>query len=45
MVKAGQTITVCSGEVYAWGAAGEKLVATMTATMMTLRGRPDVQPG
>jgi len=45
VMKAGKTITVCNGEVYAVGAAGEKLVATMTATMMTLRGRPDVPPG
>jgi uncharacterized protein (TIGR00369 family) len=45
VVKAGQTITVCNGEAYALGAGGEKLVATMTATMITLRSRPDVPPG
>lgn len=45
VVKAGRTLSVCSGEVYARGEAGEKLVATMLATIMTVRGRPDVTPG
>lgn len=45
VVKAGQTITVCNGEVYAIGVDNDKLVATMTATMMTVRARPGVTPG
>lgn len=45
VVKAGRTITVCNGEVQALDASGEKLVATMSATMMTLLGRPGVPPG
>ncbi len=40
VLKAGRTITVCTGEVVAIDAAGaEKLVATMTATMMVVQGR------
>jgi uncharacterized protein (TIGR00369 family) len=39
VVKAGRTITVCEGEVVAREGDGEKLVATMTATMMTVRDR------
>ncbi|HBW34484.1 PaaI family thioesterase [Desulfosporosinus sp. BICA1-9] len=42
VVKPGRTITVCSGEVFALGSEEPKLVATMTATMMTLQGRPGV---
>jgi len=45
VVKAGKTITVCSGEVYALGAADPRLVATMTATIMTLKGRRGVSEG
>lgn len=45
VVKAGKTISVCHGEVVAVGEQGEKLVATMSATMMTLIGRPGVTPG
>lgn len=45
VVKAGQTITVCSGEVYALGGSGEKLVATMSATMMALQSRPGLPEG
>ncbi len=32
--KAGRTITVCEGDVFAISEAGEKLVATMLATLM-----------
>lgn len=42
VVKPGKTITVCSGEVFALGEEEPKLIATMTATMMTLQGRPGV---
>lgn len=45
VVKAGRTITVCNGEVQALDASGEKLVATMSATVMTLLGRSGVPPG
>lgn len=38
VLKAGRTITVCEGRAYADGT----LVATMTATMMTVRDRPEV---
>jgi uncharacterized protein (TIGR00369 family) len=40
VLKAGRTITVCSGEVVALRGGAERLVATMTATMMTVRERP-----
>ncbi len=34
VTKAGRTLTVCGGEVFAVTASNEKLVATMLATMM-----------
>jgi uncharacterized protein (TIGR00369 family) len=45
VVKTGQTLSVCTGEAYAVDARGEKLIATMTATMITARGRGDVPGG
>ena len=43
VVKPGRTITVCAGEVFAEDESGqEKLVATMTATAMTIHNRPGV---
>jgi len=33
VVRAGQTITVCSGDMVAYGEPGERLVATMLATV------------
>jgi uncharacterized protein (TIGR00369 family) len=39
VVRAGRTVTVCRGEAVAHGADGETLVAIMTATIMTVRGR------
>ncbi len=45
VVKPGRTITVCSGEVISLSLEETKLVATMTATMMTLQGRPGVTEG
>jgi uncharacterized protein (TIGR00369 family) len=39
VVKPGRTIVVCSADVYALRDGGEKLVATMTGTMMTVKGR------
>ncbi len=42
VIKAGRTLTVCSGDVFALRAGQEKLVATMVATMMTVRDRPEL---
>ncbi len=39
VLKPGRTITVVNGEVVALEGGAERLVATMTATMMTLRER------
>ena len=36
VIRAGRTITVCRADVHALRDAAEKLVATMTATMMTV---------
>ena len=36
VVKPGRTLTVCSGEVRACDTNGEKLIATMQATMMAV---------
>ena len=38
VVRAGRHITVCAGDLYALRGGAEKLVATMLATMMTVRG-------
>jgi len=39
VVRAGRNITVCAGDVFALKGGGEeKVVATMLATMMTVRG-------
>lgn len=39
VIKPGRTIVVCGAEVYAERDGAEKLVATMTGTMMVVRGR------
>ena len=39
VVKAGRTITVCDGNAYAVEGGAEKLIATMSATWMTLHRR------
>lgn len=39
VIRAGRTVTVCWGEVVSFSSAGEKTVATMVATMMTVRDR------
>ncbi len=41
--KAGRTITLSEGDAYAMREGGEKLIATITATMMTIVGRDDVR--
>jgi len=37
VVRAGRNITVCAGDVFALKGGEEKVVATMLATMMTMR--------
>ena len=44
VTKPGRTVTVCAGDVFALSDGDEKLVATMLATMMTVRARGDL-PG
>jgi uncharacterized protein (TIGR00369 family) len=39
VIRAGKSVTVCWGDVTAYSAGAEKLVATMVATMMTVQGR------
>ena len=39
VVRAGRTISVCRADALALGDAGEKLVATLTGTMMCVEGR------
>ena len=41
--KAGRTITLTEGDAWAIRDGVERLIATMTATMMTIRGRDDVR--
>lgn len=43
VVKSGRTISVTEGRAYAIDGGREKLVATMTATLMTITGRDDVR--
>jgi uncharacterized protein (TIGR00369 family) len=43
VIRAGKTITVCRADVVAAGGAGESLVATMVATMMTIRDRTSLR--
>lgn len=42
VVKAGRTITVAEASAFAVTQDQEKLIATMTATLMAVRERPDV---
>lgn len=39
VIRAGKTVTVCWGEVFATAKGAERLVATMVGTMMTVEGR------
>lgn len=39
VLKPGRTITVCEGKAFAISAGGEKLVATMGCTLMSVQGR------
>jgi uncharacterized protein (TIGR00369 family) len=45
VIKPGKTITFCSGEVYAISADSQKLIATMSSTMMRLQDRPGLTEG
>jgi uncharacterized protein (TIGR00369 family) len=42
VLRAGRTITVCRADVTAVSAGSTRLVATMLATIMTIRDRPQV---
>lgn len=42
VLKAGRTVTVCEGKAYAVQEGAEKLIASMTCTLMTVLGRQDV---
>jgi len=42
-VKAGRTITVCEAQAFARAGADEKLIATMTATIMAIAGRAGIE--
>lgn len=42
VLKPGRTITVCEGEAFMRTGSEERLVSTMTATMMTVRDRPGI---
>jgi uncharacterized protein (TIGR00369 family) len=39
VLRAGRTLVVCRGDVYAYADGGERHIATMLATMISLRGR------
>jgi len=43
VVRAGRTITVCTGDALMVAGGEERQVATMLATMITLRDRPGIQ--
>jgi uncharacterized protein (TIGR00369 family) len=40
VTRPGRTVTVCAGDVYAVSEGEEKLVASMLATMISLKGEP-----
>ena len=42
VVKSGRTLVVCTGEVIAVAGDAESVVTIMQATMMAVRGRPDL---
>ncbi len=42
VVKPGRNVTFCQGEVFAVDRGAARLVATMSATMAVVQGRPDV---
>jgi acyl-coenzyme A thioesterase PaaI-like protein len=42
VVKAGRTLTVAQTDVFAESDGQQKLIALLTATMMTVEGRDDI---
>ena len=42
VVKAGRTLTLAQAEVFADSGGQEKLVALLTATLMSIEGREDI---
>ena len=42
VIKSGRTLVVCTGEVIAVEGGSESVVTLMQATMMAVRGRPDL---
>ncbi len=42
LIKSGRTLVVCTGEVIAVSKGAEQVVTVMQATMMAVRGRPDL---
>ena len=44
VVKPGRTISFCEASAFAISGGQEKLIATMTGSMMTVLGRSDVRP-
>lgn len=42
VVKPGKTLTICEGRAFAVSNGDEKLIATMTGTLMAICDRPDV---
>lgn len=45
VIKPGRTLMVAEGRAFAVSGGAEKLIATMTATLMSLTGRADLAPG
>jgi uncharacterized protein (TIGR00369 family) len=43
VVRAGRTVTVCQAEIVAVEEGQERVVATLTGTMMTVRDRPELR--
>ena len=43
VLKAGRTLSFCEGRAYAHKQGQQRLIATMSATMMTVMGRSDVR--
>ncbi|HYF58394.1 MAG TPA: PaaI family thioesterase [Burkholderiaceae bacterium] len=42
VIKPGRTVTVAEGRAFALGAGGDKLIATMNATLMAVHGREGI---
>jgi acyl-coenzyme A thioesterase PaaI-like protein len=42
VVRAGRTLSVCTGELRASSGEGETVIAVMQATMMTVEQRPGI---